>query len=184
MMMQLRLQRVLRRFARDRKGVSAVEFALLLPLMMTLYIGGAEVSQAVSVSRKATLVARTVADLSSQSSGITAANMTNILDASAAVVSPFDASRLQVTVSQVKIDANNNATISWSVTRNGTARTVGETVTLPAGLVVANTYLIWSEVDYNYQPAIGYVITGNLHLTDKMYMRPRLSTSVTYPATS
>jgi hypothetical protein len=87
-------------------------------------------------------------------------------------------------VSQVKIDANNNATIDWSVTRNGTARTIGATVTLPAGLVVANSYLIWSEVDYNYQPAIGYVITGNLHLTDKMYMRPRLSTSVTYPATS
>jgi Flp pilus assembly protein TadG len=176
--------RLLRSFARDRKGVSAVEFALLLPLMMTLYIGGAEVSQAVSVSRKTTLVARTVADLSSQSSGITAANMTNILDASAAVVSPFDASRLSVTVSQVKIDANNIATIDWSVTRNGTARTNGETVTLPAGLVVANTYLIWSEVAYNYQPAIGYVITGNLNLTDKMYMRPRLSTSVTYPATS
>jgi Flp pilus assembly protein TadG len=184
MMMQLRLPRVLRRFARDRKGVSAVEFALLLPLMMTFYIGGAEVSQAVSASRKATLVARTLADLSSQSSGITAANMTNILDASAAVVAPFNSSNLQVTVSQVKIDANNNATIDWSVTRNGTARTIGATVTLPAGLVVANSYLIWSEVDYNYQPAIGYVITGNLHLTDKMYMRPRLSTSVTYPATS
>src|SRR3954466_4564161 len=104
MMMQLRLPRAVRRFVRDRKGVSAVEFALLLPLMLTLYIGGAEVSQAVSVSRKATLVARTVADLSSQTSGITAAKMTNILDASAAVVSPFDASRLTVTVSQVKID--------------------------------------------------------------------------------
>ena len=181
MRMQLRL---LRSFARDRKGVSAVEFALLLPLMMTFYIGGAEVSQAVSVSRKATLVARTVADLSSQTSGITAANMTNILDASAAVVSPFDASRLTVTVSQVKIDANSVATIDWSVTRNGTAHATGETITLPAGLVTANTYLIWSEVEYNYQPSIGYVITGNLNLTDKMYMRPRLSTSVTYPATS
>src|SRR5262249_34725949 len=61
-----RLSRKLRRFARDKRGISAVEFAMLLPLMVTLYLGGVEVSQAVAIDRKVTLIARTVADLVAQ----------------------------------------------------------------------------------------------------------------------
>jgi hypothetical protein len=51
-------------------------------------------------------------------------------------------------------------------------------VTLPAALNVASTSLIWSEVQYNYKPVVGYVITGTLSLKDQIYMRPRLSDSV------
>ena len=54
----------------DERGVSAVEFAMLLPLMLTLYLGGVEVSQGVSIDRKVTLTARTVADLVAQVSSI------------------------------------------------------------------------------------------------------------------
>jgi Flp pilus assembly protein TadG len=182
MSLQRRLPRWARRFGDDTRGVSAVEFALVLPLMLTLYLGGIEVSQAIATSRKLTLVSRTVADLSSQSSGITATSMTNILNASAAVVSPYNSSKLKVTVSQVKIDANGNATIEWSETLGGTKRGVGSSVTLPAALNVANTWLIWSEAEYLYEPTMGSALTGNLNLKDQMYMRPRLSNSVTYPS--
>ena len=178
MRMQLRRRPWTRNFARDTNGVSAVEFALVLPLMLTLYLGGAEVAQAISASRKITLVSRTVADLASQYSTLDAAKMTNILNASAAVVSPFSSSTLKVTVSQVKIDANNNVTVEWSDTRGGTTR-CGASVTLPEALKVANTWLIWGEAEYGYTPPIGYAMTGTLQLKDQMYMRPRLSNSVT-----
>ncbi len=69
--------------------------------------------------------------------------------------------------------------MTWSDTLNGTKRAVGSTVTLPTALNVANTTLIWSEVSYSYKPAIGYVITGTLNLADQIYMRPRLSDTVT-----
>jgi Flp pilus assembly protein TadG len=175
----LRLPSWTRRFVRDARGVSAVEFALLLPLMLTLYLGGTEITQAISASRKVTLVSRTVADLTSQSSSITNAQMTAMLDASAAVVSPFPSTTLKVTVSQVKIDANGAATVEWSDTRGGTVRGVGTSVVLPPALVVNNTWLIFTEAEYTYEPAIGHVITGPLALRDKMYMRPRQSSSVT-----
>ena len=179
MSLQLRLRRWARGFGCDTKGVSAVEFALVLPLMLTLYLGGAEVAQAISASRKVTLASRTVADLASQYSTISEANMTNLLNASAAVISPFSSSALTVTVSQVKIDANGNASIDWSKSRNGTARS--GSVTLPEALKVPNTWLIWSEAEYGYTPPIGYAMTGTLQLKDQMYMRPRLSPSVKYP---
>ena len=169
----------LRRFARDNRGVSAVEFALLLPLMIAMYLGGNEVSQAITASRKVTLVSRTVADLASQSATINNSSMTNILDASSAVLSPFTGSKLKVTVSQVKIDGSGNATIEWSDTRNGTAHGTGEAVTLPTALKVNNTWLIWAEAEYSYEPTFGSSIKNTIALKDQMYMRPRLSNSVT-----
>jgi Flp pilus assembly protein TadG len=176
---RLRLVSELARLGRDQRGVSAVEFAMLLPLMITLYLGSVEVSQGIGIDRKVTLTTRTIADLASQVSSINNTDMTNLLNASASVVAPYDASKLKVTVSEVKVDANGVAKVEWSDTLNGTKRAVGSTVTLPTALAVPNTYLIWSEVSYTYTPAIGYVITGSLNLSDQIWMRPRLSDQVT-----
>jgi Flp pilus assembly protein TadG len=177
------LARRLARLAGDERGVSAVEFALLLPLMLTLYLGAVEVSQGIGADRKVTLTTRTVADLVSQVSGLTASDMTNSLNAASAVMAPYSSSNLKVTVTSVKIDANSNATVDWSATMNGTARSKGSTVTLPTALLIANTSLIWSEVQYTYTPTIGYVISGSLTLKDQIYMRPRMSDSIIYPTT-
>jgi Flp pilus assembly protein TadG len=173
-----KLSRRIASLRRDQSGVSAVEFAMLLPLMVTLYLGCVEISQGVAIHRKVTLTARTVADLASQVTSINNADMSNMLKAAEAVVAPFSPGQLKVTVSAVSIDANGIAKVAWSDTLNGTARAVNSTVSLPSALNVANSQLIWSEVSYNYVPTIGYVVTGALNLFDQIYMRPRLSESV------
>jgi Flp pilus assembly protein TadG len=170
------------RLARDERGISAVEFAMLLPLMVTLYLGTVEISQAVGIDRKVTLTSRTVADLASQVKTIKDAEMSSLLSASAAVMScsvtPCDQSQLKVTVSRVDVDASGTAKIVWSDTLGGTKRATGSTVTLPAALNIANTSLIWGEVAYTYKPTIGYVVTGTLNLSDQIFMAPRLSATV------
>ena len=173
------LRHRLARLARDERGVSAVEFAVLLPFMFLLYIGGVEVSQAVATDRKVTMVARSVADLVSRTTSVSDSDMTDTFNAAAAVVAPFTTSKLKVTLSSVTINAQGVAKITWSDGYNTTARAVGSTVTVPAALNVASTSLIWGEVSYAYTPTIGYVLTGTMNLTDQMYMRPRLSTCVT-----
>src|SRR5882757_9647639 len=176
------LSQQLIRLGRDQRGVSAVEFAMVLPLMLTLYLGAVEVSSGVAIDRKVTLTARTVADLASQVKSIdTNTDMQNILKASAQVIIPYDATKLKVTLSQVKIDANSNATIDWSCTLNGNKES--GSVTVPSALVVPGTWLIWSEVAYSYTPSVGYVVTGTLNLSDRIYMRPRLSASVPFKST-
>lgn len=172
------MQSLLRRFARDRNGVSAVEFAIIAPLLITIYFGGIEVTTAVAVDRKMTLVAHTVADLVAQSSKVTQSEMADILKASAAVSQPYTTANLKVTVSSIKIDANNQATIKWSRTLNGTEHQTGNPVTLPPALNVANTSLIWGEVSYTYKPMFGTVFKANLTLGDMIYMRPRVSQEV------
>src|SRR5215210_4823639 len=98
------VRRKLGGLAADERGVSAVEFALLLPLMLSLYLGSVEISQGIGADRKVTLTARTICDLVSQVSSIGNADMTNALNASSSVMVPFPISNLKVTVSSIKID--------------------------------------------------------------------------------
>lgn len=169
-----------RRLSTDDGGVSAVEFALILPVMLLLYLGGVEVSQAVSADRKITLVTRTVADLTSRYSQVSDTDVNNILNAGAAIMEPFSSAPLQVTVTCLTIDSSGKATVYWSRTMGGSPlHKVGDVVSLQSPLNAPNTSMIWSEVQYGYKPAIGYVISGTLDLKDSMYMRPRLSDTVT-----
>ncbi|HEY0224629.1 MAG TPA: TadE/TadG family type IV pilus assembly protein [Pseudolabrys sp.] len=166
------------RLARDQRGVSAVEFALLAPMMIGLYLGCVEISQGVAADRKVSLVSAALANLTAQVTAISASDMTNILDASSAIIQPYSANLLKMTITCLKIDANKNVSVKWSVTRNGTARS--GTVTLPSALAVANSYLILSEASYAYTPTVGYTISGTLTLSDQMYMSPRI-TPPSYP---
>jgi Flp pilus assembly protein TadG len=172
-------------FVADQRGVSAVEFAILLPLMLTLYLGGAEISQAVSADRKTTLVAHTVGDLTAQAANVVSSDVSNIFSAATAVAYPLSSSNLTVTLSSVCIDSTGTkATIGWSQTLNGTARSGTVTTLIPSALMVANTSLIWGEAHYAYKPTIGWTITGTLNLGDQFFLRPRLSCSVTLNSAS
>lgn len=173
-------------FAADRGGVAAIEFAMLLPLLVTLYLGVVEVSQAVSVDRKLGLAARIASDLVAQSKNITDDEMKNIFKATEMVTRPYSPTPLKLKISAVTIDANKNAVVAWGDADKTTARVPGSSVDktdLPDGLRVANTTIILSEASYDYKPTIGYVITGTMTLTDHSYMRPRLQNTVTRSAT-
>lgn len=175
----LRAHRLADRFRRDRSGISAVEFALLLPVMLAIYFGGYEVSEGVTIDRKVTHVTSSLGDLVAQSRTISNADMTNILNAASAVMNPYPTDTLKIVVTGVTIDAKGKATVSWSDARNATAYAKGATISVPADLATANSFLVLTEVYYTYTPAIGYVLTGSIPLDDKAYLRPRLSDTVT-----
>lgn len=179
--MTLWLPRLTARFAGDRRGVSAVEFALLAPVMVALYLGLVEISEGIGIDRKVSLTASTLANLAAQSTSISATEMNNILDASSAIVAPYSASKLKLTVSCLNIDSNKNVTVKWSVTRNGSALSGG--VSIPTDLQVPNSQLLLASASYDYTPVIGYTITGTLTLSDRMYMGPRIS-APTYDSTA
>lgn len=166
----------LSRFTRDRRGVSAVEFAFIAPVMIGLYLGCVEISDGVAADRKVSLVVDALANLSSQVTTISTANMTDILNASSSIIAPYSAANLKATLSCLKIDQNGNVTVAWSAaTPNGTARAAGSSVTIPGALAIPSSSLLFSEASYAYTPAVGYTISGTLTLSDKMYMAPRIS---------
>jgi hypothetical protein len=94
-------------------------------------------------------------------------------------MSPYSRVPLTIVVTCIDIDKDGKAKVKWSDTYQGTARGVGDSITLPSALAVPNTSLILSEVTYAYRPTIGRTITGTLTLSDKMYMSPRQPPTVT-----
>jgi Flp pilus assembly protein TadG len=168
------------RFAADRRGSSAIEFALLLPLLMIMYFGSIQITDAISADRQVTLVASTVAEITSQYATVSSTDVSNILAAASAVLTPFPVANAKVTLSSVLIDANGNATVDWSATLNGTQRSGTVTSSIPAVLLVPNTSVIWGEATYSYKPAIGWVITGTIAMYDKIFLRPRQSNNVVH----
>lgn len=173
-----------RRFVRDERGVSAVEFALVLPVMLLLFFGSTELGDALAIDRKVGHITSTLTDLVTQSKSITDTDMANIFNIAKSIMTPYSDSLLKMKVSGVWIDSSKNATVSWSYAKNDTALTKGATVTLPSAQVQASTFLVMTEAHYPYTPTVGYVMTGTYDLTDKFYLRPRLSDKVCQNTTS
>jgi Flp pilus assembly protein TadG len=177
------LRGALDRFGRDRDGVSAVEFALILPFMVTLYVGSVELGDGLAIQFRTTLAARTVADLTSQYITIDSSTMTQILGAATTVLAPYSANNVVVTVSELTTtNAKGKVSVTWSASNSGSGRTVGSTFTLPTALdtLAKNTRLIYGEVTYPYTPTMGYVITGTINMYESMYFYPRQASCVTY----
>jgi Flp pilus assembly protein TadG len=178
------------RLASDQRGISAVEFALLMPLMLTMYFGSLEVTDAISADRQVTLVASTIADITSEYSSLASSDISNIMGAppatsvASAVLSPFAMANAQITLTSVVIDTNGNAYVDWSVSINGQPRSGNVTSSIPSALrpsgASSQSSVIWGEATYNYKPVIGYVVTGTLQMYNGIFMRPRLSSCVQY----
>ena len=164
-------------FARNARGVSAVEFALILPFMLLLYLGGVEVTRAITVDRKVTAATSAIGDLVAQSPEISNGDLNNIYHAARAILSPYDGDALEIVVSSVRVDAD-GATVVWSSSKNGTCRATGSTIALPDNLANEDQYVIVAEASYPYQSGIGKIITDGFTLSETFYLRPRQSESV------
>jgi Flp pilus assembly protein TadG len=178
-----RLRSILTRFARGQGGIAAIEFAVALPFMSLLFLGGIELSQAVSANRMTVLTASTVANLVTQYSTISASqDMPDILNASAVVLTPYPVANAVVTVSCVTIDALGKATVAWSKALNGPGRAVGQVINLPAGLDTPNTTVVYGETTYAYTPVFNFLPIGTLQLYSSVFMLPRLSNTIALTA--
>lgn len=168
--------------ASRKDGVAAVEFAMLLPVLLLLYLGAFEASQAVSANRKVEAVAGTVGDLVSRSAAMDATRLSNIMSISAAILNPFPSTGLMMTVTTVKVDANGKATVDWSQANTGTGLRPGSAYTLPADLqVFTDTYLVFSTVSYPYKALFGYGgIFSNIAMGKTYSFRPRKTSEIPY----
>lgn len=119
----------LRRFRDDGRGIAAVEFALVLPVLIVLYFGTVELTRILDANRKLTLFARTLADLSGRADNPkpSSADMATIAGAATAILRPLNASGLQIVVNAMGVESvygtlYGGVCSSW--TQNATPRPV------------------------------------------------------------
>jgi len=171
---QVRLKRFIQRFGAACEGVVATEFALIAPVMITLFFGITEISDGLEAGTKVTAVASTAADLVAQEKVICDAEMNDVFAALNEIMFPYATNNMQIRISSVIDGGNNTAKVAWSDARNMTARTVNSQVTgLPAGLVDPNGSVIFAEVTYNYINASAHWLAPSIAITDQFYLHPR-----------
>ncbi|MGM4887568.1 TadE/TadG family type IV pilus assembly protein [Tardiphaga sp. 604_B6_N1_1] len=170
----------------DTRGVSAVEFAMIIPLMFLMFFGMLDVSNGFAVDRKVSQISQGMADLASRYTTLAETDVSNFFIIADAMLTPYDKTQLKATISQVYIDpSSKTAKVVWS--RGDQKKDVGTVVSVPTNLIVkdangnyvANQYLILGEANYTYVPTIGWVVPkGGLTLSDAMYTRPRQTSCV------
>lgn len=174
-----------RRFARlrrDARGVSAVEFALIAPVLVIFYFGCIEVSTMLITDRKVTGTAASVADLTARASAMDSTEMTNIFNSGVISMAPNDFMTTRIRVSSVEWNSAGTATVvGWSqATTNWTARAANAPITVPTGLMPAGGSLIYAEVEYDYTSITGLfdaegglLFSTDRKMSDDYWIRPR-----------
>ena len=180
---------LLARMRRDTRGVAAVEFGFIVPIMFFLFVGTIEFSQALTVDRRLTLAASSTADLIARApnSGLTPEQVDRDLRIIEQLIAPYEIARLYVKVmSVIAAGTPGNPsvliyTVDWSRDNNaGTPHPRGEQYhEIPEGLLVAGESVIVSEATYNYTPLIfNYFITSAFNMTERFFLKPRNSSCV------
>ena len=173
--------RLLNRFKRDRRGVSAIEFAFIAPVLIVTYFSVAELCEAMLAERKVAHAASAVGDLVAQVSTIDGPGLTQVYAAASSILAPYSTTPMQIRVTSVTTDVNDNATVAWSCADNTTALGTGAAVTLPANLLGANQSVIMSEMVYTYNSPLNYLFKNAITFDQVFYLRPRLTSTIPPP---
>ncbi len=178
-----RMMRRLRRFHAAREAVAAVEFELIFPFMLLLYMGSIEISDLIAVDRRVTIVSGTIGDLVARTDGqLEGDDLQDYFNAAEAIIRPYSDNPLTQVVTSVYVDEDGEATVEWSRAFNGgTPHDEDDVLELPAEIttIANNNYVIVSEAGYAYVPILGTVLkqTVNLHRTN--FFMPRFGDAIT-----
>ena len=177
-----RLVRWARQFKAGESGVAAVEFALILPIMLLLYAGMVEGSTLITIDRKVQTVSGSVGDLVARSNGmITSKSLGDYVKVASGIMTPYSDTELVQVVTQVFVDNNGKATVDWSrpyvgqVAKTTGGRSKGSTYPLPADVVAISRgqYLIVTECSLSYKPLFGFVFDQAINLYRENFFVPR-----------
>jgi Flp pilus assembly protein TadG len=188
----------LRALVSDRRGVAAIEFAFIAPLLLTMYFVTMEIAPAIDANKKVGRSASMIADLVTQQQTITKAEVEAIMAIGEATLNPYNRSKLKVIITAITItdETTPKVKVYWSrkmVNGAFSQDAVKDTITsVPDALKVKGSFLIRVETSLDYRPIITWTAsqkktTGLMAAFDKIsmketyYLRPRMSNSIECP---
>jgi Flp pilus assembly protein TadG len=187
------LKGTLQRFRRDRRGVAAIEFALVLPILVLLALGCFEVPRYVLLWQRLERASSGVSDLVAQADEpVTANQMTDIFSAAKIMMQPYTI----FNTGSIVVTSINNPTAGTGVKNTwriacGTVNTTGKLgavnstpTNLPAALSpTTDNEVLVTELYFNYVPIFGTKIYTGSTLYTVAYSRPRNHNLITSPGT-
>lgn len=180
-----RLKFYLTRIARDNRGVAAVEFAFVLPILAIMLLGTVEVARAVDADRRFGNATAMVTDLIAREQELDDADLAGMMQAIDHLMRPYDANTLSVGVVAVRapMAAGEQPKVEWSYSHRGkTVPAKCASYALPADLVSPGGRVIVVESAYNFSPMFvnwdnnplkDNLSNGFISWTDKATLTPR-----------
>lgn len=176
---------LLRRLVQDRSGIGAIEFAILVPVLLLLYLGALQTTIVLSVAQRATRAASSVADIVTQQASVNKATLAAMPSVATAIFVPYTITGMTLKITGISIDASNNATVLWSWAQDGTTPyTAGSAVTtVPSDMNKASSFLVRAELGAPYQLMTfgsGFLPSGynSITLQRQYFYRQRTGTSI------
>jgi Flp pilus assembly protein TadG len=175
-------------FRRDVAGVAAVEFALILPMMLMLYVGTVEASALISMDRRVQTIAGAVGDLVSRANvNLPACDLKDYFQAAAGIMAPYTSDPVQQIITSVQVKADGTTLVAWSRAAGGAvAHNVGEAYPLPQAMkdISLNAYVIVSEASYSYMPITKLIYSQAIQLRRENFYLPRFGGSISINPTA
>ena len=175
----------LHRLGMDQRGVSALEFALISPIIILIYFGVGELCEAMMAQRRASHAASAVGDLASQSQTLSSSDVSDVFAAASTIMSPFPTTTLKLRLTSVTMNSSGVAKVDWSCSQGGlTAYTAGTTMSsLPSGILAASgDSIVIGDGQYTWTSPAKYVLPNGLSFSETTYLKPRKSAQVTGPS--
>lgn len=172
----------IQRALRAKDGMAAVEFAMLAPVLVAMFLGSIELTDALDCKQKVTGMASTAADLIAQEKQVASTDLSNVYSAINSIVYPYPTTGLKIVITSLVDNGAGGGKVAWSCAQNATARTVNSNVTVPTGVITTGGSVILAEVTYPYASAIAKYLTSTTNMTTSFYARPRRSTTITGPS--
>ena len=174
---------LIRSFIRRETGAAMIEFALIVPIMLTVYIGSSEAATFLTVDRKVQSAAGAMGDLVARSNKtISQSQLDDYFRAATSIMAPYDAAKLIQTITAVSVAADGKATVLWSVRYSGDklSTTVpeypkGKTYNLPKEMIAiaSGQTVIAAETSYLYPPLTGVVFNSAINFHRSALFMPR-----------
>lgn len=164
----------LRRFGADRRGLAAIEFALIAPCLIFLVMGVLEMSLRFRASEEAARYVHQAADLVARENELTTAQLKDLYDASVHMMRPLDTTaKLDFDVAQIGFQ-NNSAKTPYTMWRRVGGHVVAFAPSVAAGMGGANEAVIRVGIRYQYDSPLTTMFGGGSLAIEKIaYTRPR-----------
>lgn len=157
-----------RNFLRDRKGLAALEFAIVAPMMLALMLGSVEIINLLQTQRRVENTGSSMADVVSRDTVITNSEMTGFWSAVNTLMFPNSAASINMRVTSIMINSATDARVVWFERRGGVYTDLGANAAvtgLPAAMMIPGTSVIRVETTYVYHPVLGFFfVDGNREL--------------------
>lgn len=183
------------RFLRDGRGVAAVEFAFIAPILLALYFVTMEVAQGIETNKKVGRVASMVADLLTQQQMVAKSEVEAIMKIGESILQPYNRTvpKIVVTAIQITDEAAPKVLVAWSrKMENGSFaqdEPAGSATTVPEKLKIKGTFLMRVETYLDYRPVVTWTADqketlglmaafDNINMRESYYLRPRMSQAI------